>query len=512
MNPSRAGFLAASILLAAGLGTCQPVQAQPADLRTVTVRLAPDEAYRAQPNWEANLRATVATVTAIYERTFQIRFVILDIVPWTAGPPAGLELPLGKLMTDIPVGPADLVAGFTNRCERLTYGQARVFSRFAIVMTGCYETSIVKDFAPPDVVLSHELAHLFGAFHPARTTDSVMLGGPADRFDEQTIKVIRLMRTFDFSRGLTGVDQETRRAWSAIYAEGHARDEPNPLAAAIAGEGWTKVLSGKVGEGEGVLHEAITLDPSFAFPHERLGFLYGGRGQLEDAARELRTAKALDFRRVAARTELGFVLFRLGKHEEALWEFREVLRVDPRLGRAYGGLGMTLARQGKMDEAISAYGEAIRLEPKDAWALDSRGSAFRMTGAYAQALQDYDQAIVLRPTDAGFRNNRCFTRAIAGRLEEALADCNESLRLRPDFPRTLDSRGLTYLKMDQADRAIADYDAALRLAPASAHALYGRGLAKRKKGDLTGSDLDLAAARVIAPRVAEEYAAYGVRP
>ena len=70
MRPSPPSV--ASLLLAVVLGTSQPLHAQPAELRTVTMRLAADDTYRAQPNWEANLRATVATVSAIYERNFQI--------------------------------------------------------------------------------------------------------------------------------------------------------------------------------------------------------------------------------------------------------------------------------------------------------------------------------------------------------------------------------------------------------------------------------------------------------
>jgi len=361
------------------------------------MRVAADDTYRAQPNWEANLRATVATVSAIYERSFQIRFVILDIVPWTAGVPGGERSLLAKLATDIPIGQADVVVAFINQCERFTYGSARLFGRFITVMTGCYEITTVKDFAPPDAVLSHELAHLFGVFHLARNTVSVMLLGPADKFDDQSSRVIRLMRTFDFSRGVAGVNQETRRAWSVIYAEGHARDEPNPLAAAIAYEGWTMLRSGRMSEGEAAFHEAIKLDPSFAEPHAGLGILYGTRGQLEEAARELRTAKALDFRLVHARVDLGFVLFLLGKHEEALEEFREVLRVDPRLARASSGLGMTLVRLGKVDEAISAYDEALRLAPSNAHALYGRGLAKRKKGDLTGSDADLAAARTIAP-------------------------------------------------------------------------------------------------------------------
>ena len=57
-------LLAAAILLAVGLAGVSPAQAQPADVRTLTIRAAPDGSYRAQPNWEANLRTNVAAVSA----------------------------------------------------------------------------------------------------------------------------------------------------------------------------------------------------------------------------------------------------------------------------------------------------------------------------------------------------------------------------------------------------------------------------------------------------------------
>ena len=121
------------------------------------------------------------------------------------------------------------------------------------------------------------------------------------------------------------------------------------------------------------------------------------RGQLEDAARELRAAKELDFRLAPAREELGLVLFVLGKNEEALWEFREVLRVDPRLVRASSGLGMTLLRLGRGEEAISAYDEALRLAPSNAYALYGRGLAKRRKGDLAGSDADMAAARTIAP-------------------------------------------------------------------------------------------------------------------
>src|SRR5712691_10522725 len=383
------------ILVVMTLSTHHLLHAQPAELRTVTIRVAPDETYRAQPNWEGALRNTVARISDIYEKNFQIRFVILDIVPWTAGAPGSPQRLIGQMMSAVPVGEADVLVGFSNRCERLRYGVAKVFHRIALVTTGCYEALIVKDFAPEPVVLSHELAHLFGAFHPMITVDSVMRGGAADKFDDQTARTIRLMRNFDFKRGVTGVDQETRRAWTAIYAEGHAHDEPSPLAGALADVGFSLFQSGKLDEGETALREAARIDPSFATPHTGLGFLFSHRGQLEDALRELQAAKALDFHQLAARAELGRVLIRLGRDEDALLEFREVLRVDPRFAPARADLGMMLARRGRLDEAMSEYDEAIRLEPGDPSAFAGRGFVHAGKKDYDRAIQDYDQALRL---------------------------------------------------------------------------------------------------------------------
>ena len=498
-------------LVFVGLGTSDPAHAQPVGVRTVTMQAAADEAYRAQPSWEQNLRATVATVSTIYEQTFQIKFVLLEVVPWTVGNVPSESL-LDKLAGDVPIGQADIIVGFSNRCRRLKYGWTQLFSRVAMVTTGCYETTVFKTWAPADAVLSHEIAHLFGAFHPVRSADSVMVGGPADRFDDQALKVVRLMRDFDFSRGVAGVSEEKRRAWSAIYAEGHARDEANPLAVSVLSAGWQQLRAGKTAEGEAAIREAMQLDPSYAAPHTLLGELYLSRGQLEAAAAELRAAKSLDFQQVDARTDLGFVYLRLGRDEEALWEFRELVRLDPKLTRAHLGLGMALVRLDKLDAAVDAYGEAIRLDPKNVEALDARARAFRRKGAYAQAIQDFDQAVLLEPSDPGLRYGRCFTRALAGRAGEALADCDESLRLKPQSPAALVIRGLVYLKLDQPDRALADYESALRVDPRSAYALYGRGVVKRQKGDSDGAAADFAAAARISSKVAEEYAAFGVRP
>ena len=95
-----------------------------------------------------------------------------------------------------------------------------------------------------------------------------------------------------------------------------------------------------------------------------------------------------------------------------------------------------------------------------------------------------------------------------GKTAEGEAALREAMQLDPNYASPHAFLGKLY----QPDRALADYDAALRLDPRSAQALYGRGVAKQRTGDAEGAAADFAAAGKISSKVAEGYAALGVRP
>jgi hypothetical protein len=347
------------------LGT--PAVSSPAgaeELRTVTLRVAADETYRAQEDWEATIRSAVGTVSDIYARRFKIRFVIREIVPWTLGEVGPVREILKRLRAEVPGGDdVDVVVAFTRgRCVPLEYGAALPFDRFAVILTGCPGPNS-PGLVPTEVILSHEMGHLFGAFHVRAGAPTVMRGGPADRFDNQSSRVIALMRGFDFRRGVLGLDEPTRRAWSAVYAEGHEPGGPNPLAAKIAIAGMEAFRAGRAADAEAALRVAMDLAPADAVVRANLGFLHRARGQFEDAVRELGEARALNPGLVDARTELGFALYELHRDNEAFSEFRAVITQDPRFARARVGLAAVLARGQRLPDAINQLQEAARLEP-----------------------------------------------------------------------------------------------------------------------------------------------------
>lgn len=356
--------LATLLVPVALLGGCLTAPVHPEDVRTITLRVAADETYRARSDWETTIRTAVGAVSDVYAKRFQIRFVIREVLPWTLGEAGSVREIVMRLRAQIPAGDdADVVVAFTRgRCVPFEYGAALPFDRFAAILTACPGSNAAGP-VPTEVILSHEMAHLFGAFHVLPGTPTVMRGGPADRFDDQTNRVVRLMRGFDFRQGVLALDEPTRRAWSAIYGEGHLPGGPHPLAAKIAIEGMEASRAGRPAEAEAALRIALDLAPTDAVVRANLGFLHSARGRLEEAAQELATARALNPALVDARTELGFVLAALNRDAEAFSELRAAVTLAPGFARARVGLAVVLARQRRLPDAISQLYEAARLEP-----------------------------------------------------------------------------------------------------------------------------------------------------
>ncbi len=89
-------------------------------------------------------------------------------MPWTIGPAVPVPRILARVRGEVGPGAADVLVLFAaERCEKLEYGFALTFGRYAMVQTGCLDTAVLTNTAP-EAVLSHEIAHLFGAFHPRR--------------------------------------------------------------------------------------------------------------------------------------------------------------------------------------------------------------------------------------------------------------------------------------------------------------------------------------------------------
>lgn len=424
--------LALVLALTAGCATRWDTSIPP---RTVRLVLAADDAVRGDAGGDEALHRAVARTSRIFERKAGIRFEAVRVVSWEA-PALGDGRALDHLATTVALADADVIVGVSGGCDRVHIGSARPFSRLALVTTGC-APFLQKRTPTLEQLLTHELAHLFGAFHPVPGVPSIMRGADADLWDSQTVRVVRLMRRFDFARGVDGLDAATRQTYSAIYAEGHDPADANGIAVALRNEGRLLADAGELLAARQRFLEAIAVDPRWYQPHDDLGIWYVRRQQPEDAVRFFRQAAELaPANKPDVRLRLAGRLDALGDRDRALAVYEETVRAAPASADARLQLGGALLRRQRPADAEPHLAEAVQLAPKSADAHGQLGLALGLLGKHEGAIAANRAALALRPDWAAVRGNLGYALARAGRLEEAIAEYRAVIAVEPQNART----------------------------------------------------------------------------
>lgn len=403
--------------------------------RTITLKIAADSAFRKRPGWEAELQKTVEDVSAIWERQFGIRWKVVDLAPWE--PPVDDTLLdtgklFGHLKSTFPLSNADVVLGvFEGKCLDELAGISSHFGASTLVVTGCLRRAGSRNTI--DMVLSHELAHLFGAFHVRPHLRSVMSGDGPDIFDPQTTRVIRLMRDRDFKKGVGDLPADKQAAINAIFAEGHLRGTRNPIAVAYLMSGEPLLESRRFDEAVEAFGKASQIESTWSVPHTAMGLAYQHmekrdlaiaayqtalskdpsdaraneflahlkvlQGDGTGALGHLNAALKADPRSALLRNNRGLIYMNQGKPAEAEIEFREALRLDPNTPDVRSNLAVTLGRQGKYEESARVLREALRLDPTDSMAQGNLGYTLELMGDTKGALDAYRRAQAMNPAN-----------------------------------------------------------------------------------------------------------------
>lgn len=442
-------------LLGAVLAACATGWDASIPPRTVRLVLAVDDAFQFHAGWEDELQQAVASVSAIFERKAGIRFESLRVVRWQA-PPLGDGRALDDLLVSVPADDADVVVGVSGGCDHTHAGSARVFSRVALVTTGC--VPFLQKRAPTlQQLLAHELAHVFGAFHPAPGVRSIMRGGPADDWDGQTLRVMRLMRGFDFRRGIEGVDAPTRAAYTRIYDEGHDPGDVNGIAVALRNEGRLLVETGEPDAARQRFLEAATLAPQWYQPYSDLGLWHARRKQPREAVRLLREAAArAEKARPEARLAIARRLDTLGDRDGALGVLEDTVRLAPASSEARLELGGALLRRNRAPEAETHLREAVRLAPTSAEAHGQLAVALGTQGRYDDSIAANQKALALKPDWAAARGNLGYGLAKAGRVDDAIREYRAALALDPADTRTRHHLVDALLRAARGEEAVAE--------------------------------------------------------
>jgi tetratricopeptide (TPR) repeat protein len=400
--------------------------------RTITLLIAADEEFRRLDDWENAIRSHITTVSDVFDKTFHIRFKLVGILPWNSNNRvSSINAMIEELDVEVQGGDVEIMLGLSGQRpppgEESRGGAAPLTSIGLVLLLG----------DEPDVQypagIAHEICHLFGAWHVA-DQGSVMHKGPTTlAFDEQTARIIRLMHGFDFRRGVSNIDEETKREILTIFQEARAPKRENPLTVAYSNLSGKLLDQGKFDEAIAVLREALRLDPNHANARHNLVATYNNQGaelleqgKFDEAIAVLREALRLDpndtdtrHNLVATYNNQGAKLGGQGKYTEAIAALRKALHLDPdqaearqNLIAAYTSQGAKLGGQGKYTEAITALREALRLDPNRAEARQNLIAAYTNQGAklfgqgnYAKAIAKFSKALDLDPDNSIVRLN-----------------------------------------------------------------------------------------------------------
>jgi tetratricopeptide (TPR) repeat protein len=145
---------------------------------------------------------------------------------------------------------------------------------------------------------------------------------------------------------------------------------------------------------------AIELRPDSMLAYLRRGQTYqrrGDRGDLDAAARDFRTAAALDPTAIRPLEELGDLNDQLKRYGRASEAYERGLRLDDRSARLSYKLALTRYRDGDVDAALTTVTQAVRLDERVADAQYLLGLCLRAKGRTTDATRVLEKTVALAP-------------------------------------------------------------------------------------------------------------------
>jgi tetratricopeptide (TPR) repeat protein len=176
---------------------------------------------------------------------------------------------------------------------------------------------------------------------------------------------------------------------------------------------------------------AATISPNNAEIHQKLGILYGQRGELNKAEGELQRAVELAPQDHIARRNLGIALREKGVYEQAEVQFRKAIAIQPMDQLSYLGLSNVFIKQNQFQRALEECTVGLQLIPDSDILNSNAGSCLLKLGDAEAALSNFQKSCLKSPNVAHFRINRACALSALGRTEAALKDVAAAIDLDP---------------------------------------------------------------------------------
>ena len=183
-----------------------------------------------------------------------------------------------------------------------------------------------------------------------------------------------LEKAYSLSNRLTEKDRLSIAAWYSIAN----LDYPNAI------EFYRQIISKYPAETEAYL---------------RLGNLFSGEEQFDEAETALKQGLAVDAGEPLLYNALGSLYSTAGRHDDAIAMHRRYVALAPNEGNSHDSLGLSYQWAGFYAEAMGEYRIALELKPNFEVAIIHLANAHFQTGRYREALDLYKQYIAVAPSE-----------------------------------------------------------------------------------------------------------------
>jgi serine/threonine protein kinase/Flp pilus assembly protein TadD len=251
----------------------------------------------------------------------------------------------------------------------------------------------------------------------------------------------------------------------------------------------------RAGEAQLGLTGCIAQRPLFAWTYLLRGQAFTQLKAFSDAESDFAAALNLDSSdlvRYAAHACRGEMWYQRGNLEQAAADLRQAIAVRPGEIQAHVTLAQTYRRQGKWSEAQDELDQAIRLRPDEPALYRTRADFSLDRKQPAAALPDLDRAIELeRPGNlrvlAGDHVQRGRSLLEQGRYLDAVKACDAALRIWADDGRAYQLRGKALLKLERFKEAETAFGKSIELGESTGDAFRLRGFTRMQRGEHVGA-------------------------
>ena len=199
---------------------------------------------------------------------------------------------------------------------------------------------------------------------------------------------------------------------------------------------------------------AIALRPDSVLAHLRRGEAYRRRGELDEAARDFRTAASLDPNATRPLEALGDVLFQMQRFDRAAETYARDLMLDDRSAAVSYKLALARYRLGDVSGAQSTLASTIRLNDRLAEAQYLSGVCDHELHHDTEAIQALERAVALAPALVPAREELADLYIAAGRHGDAVAQLTATAAIDRDHVERQVALGLAQARAGQEEVAV----------------------------------------------------------